>query len=158
MGKVIWHIHRSLRRSWFSTMTWLTVTEYLCHKWLRICSVCRNHNTVISSFMIYHQVCSNSNTTSGTGTTYPFGAPGFTPSLVCVFSVMFCKSLFVLLYFFFWQLYLLSVSVRFLITPLVSSNFLQGKYVCTFFQLILNIRFQYCHKFICFVWAYLCTC
>jgi hypothetical protein len=25
-------------------MTWLTVTEYLCHSWPQICSVSRNHN------------------------------------------------------------------------------------------------------------------
>jgi hypothetical protein len=35
-------------------MVWLTVTEYLCHKWLRICSVCHNPNPVRSSFMAYH--------------------------------------------------------------------------------------------------------
>jgi len=28
-------------------MTWLTVTKYLCHKRLRILSVCRNHNPVL---------------------------------------------------------------------------------------------------------------
>jgi hypothetical protein len=28
------------------TMTWLNVTEYLCHKCPLICSVCRNHNPV----------------------------------------------------------------------------------------------------------------
>jgi hypothetical protein len=26
-----------------ATMTWLTVMEYLCHKWPRICSTCRKH-------------------------------------------------------------------------------------------------------------------
>ena len=30
-------------------MTWLNVEEYLRHRWLRICSVCR-HNSVLSSF------------------------------------------------------------------------------------------------------------
>ena len=33
------------------TMTWLTVMEYLCHKWSRICSTCRKHFPVLSSFM-----------------------------------------------------------------------------------------------------------
>ena len=59
-------------------MTWLTVTEYLC---LWICSVCRNHDPDVSSFMTYHRVYSNSNTTdvtSGAGTAYPSGAPEFT--------------------------------------------------------------------------------
>jgi hypothetical protein len=31
-------------------MTWLTVMEYLCHKWPRICSTCRKHFPVLSSF------------------------------------------------------------------------------------------------------------
>jgi len=30
-------------------MTWLTVMEYLCHKWPRICSNCRKHFPVLSS-------------------------------------------------------------------------------------------------------------
>ena len=36
-------------------MTWLSVTEYRCHKSPRICSVCRNHNPVLSSFVTYHK-------------------------------------------------------------------------------------------------------
>ena len=40
-----------------TTMTWLTAMEYLCHKWPRICSTCRKHFPVLSSFMTYHQVC-----------------------------------------------------------------------------------------------------
>jgi hypothetical protein len=40
-----------------ATMTGLTVTEYLCHKWPRICSIYGNHNPVLSSFMTYHRVC-----------------------------------------------------------------------------------------------------
>jgi len=28
-------------------MNSLTVTEYLCHRWQRICSVCRSHNRTI---------------------------------------------------------------------------------------------------------------
>ena len=35
------------------TMAWLTVM---------ICSTCRNHNLVLSSFMTYHRVCNNSST------------------------------------------------------------------------------------------------
>jgi len=35
-------------------------------------------------------------------------------------SVIFCRSLFVLLYFFFWPLCCLSFDLRILITPLVS--------------------------------------
>ena len=35
-----------------ATMTWLTITEYMCHKWHRIC---RNHSQVLSLFMTYHR-------------------------------------------------------------------------------------------------------
>ena len=55
-------------------MTWLTVMEYPCHKWPLICSTCRKHFSVLSSFMIYHRVCNKSNTTGatiGAGTAYP---------------------------------------------------------------------------------------
>ena len=51
------------------------------------------------------------NVTRGAGTTYPSVAPGFThgfygvrTSRSLVFSVLFCRSLFVLLSFFLWQL------------------------------------------------------
>jgi hypothetical protein len=37
-----------------ATVAWLVITEYLCHKWLLICSVCRNHNPYLSSIMTYH--------------------------------------------------------------------------------------------------------
>jgi hypothetical protein len=57
----------------------LIVTEYLCDKWPRICSVCRNHNPVLSSCMTYHRMCSKSNMTGTTcGTTNPSGAHQFT--------------------------------------------------------------------------------
>jgi hypothetical protein len=36
--------------------------DYLCHKWSRICFVCRNHNPIFSSFTTYQRVCKNSNT------------------------------------------------------------------------------------------------
>ena len=65
-----------------ATVTWLTAMEYLCHKWPRICSVCRNHSPVLSSFMISHRVCNKSNSTGatcGAGTAYPSGAHDFIP-------------------------------------------------------------------------------
>jgi hypothetical protein len=31
--------------------------EYLCHKWPRICSTCRKHFPVLSSFTTYYQDC-----------------------------------------------------------------------------------------------------
>jgi hypothetical protein len=82
-------------------MTWVTVTEYLCHKWPRVCSVCRNHKSVLSSFMTYHCGCNKSDTTGVTyviGTDYPSGAPWFTPvfngvSVIqsLVFYAVFCR-------------------------------------------------------------------
>ena len=67
--------------------------------------------------------------TRGAGTAYPSGAHEFTPgfkwgSCYSIFSYMcmFCRSLFVLLYFFFWPLCCLSYDIQILIAPLVSSN------------------------------------
>ena len=44
-------------------MTWITVTEYLCHKWPQICSTCRKQFHVLSLIITYHRVCNWSNTT-----------------------------------------------------------------------------------------------
>ena len=82
---------------------------------------------------VQHQIRNQINTTgatSGAGTAYPSGAPEFTPgfqwgSCYSIFSFicMFCRSLFVPLYFFFWPLCcLFYFDIRFLIAPLVSSN------------------------------------
>ena len=62
--------------------------------------------------------------TSEAGTTFLSGAPEFTPSFYPIFSLMcmFCKSIFVLLYFFFWPLCCLSFDLRILTISLVSSN------------------------------------
>jgi hypothetical protein len=108
-------------------MDWLTVAEYECHKWWRICSICRNHNPVLSSCMPYHRGFNKSNSTDATCwtiTAYPSESPGFTPvfsgvrgALSLVFCAMFCRSLFVLLSIFFWPLYCLSFDLRLLITP-----------------------------------------
>ena len=49
-----------------ATITWLTVTEYKCHKWPQICSVCRNYNLVVYSFMVYHRVCHKKNMAGAT--------------------------------------------------------------------------------------------
>jgi len=65
-----------------ATVTWLTVMEYLCHKWQRICSTCRKHFPALSSFMTCHRIWNYINTMgvpNGAGTAYPSGAPEFTP-------------------------------------------------------------------------------
>ena len=108
-----------------ATMTCLNVTEYLCHKWPCICSVLCNHNPVVSSFMTYHRVCSKSKTTDQERYRYTFpehtsssrGFSGFRNARSLVFCVMFCKSLFVLLSFFYWPLCCLFFDIWLLITP-----------------------------------------
>jgi hypothetical protein len=79
------------------------VTEYLCHKWPRISSICRIHYPVLSSFMSYHG-CHMWITNC-----LPFRSTWVNPRLIVgfvfidslVFCVIFCRSLFVLLSFFF---------------------------------------------------------
>ena len=65
-------------------MNLLTVAEYLCHKRPQICSICRNHNPVLPSFITYHRCCNKSNRTgetSGAGTAYRSEARAFTPGV-----------------------------------------------------------------------------
>ena len=136
---------RTLLNQWFllltlksSLRTFYGFHHYLAgryriyvHKWPRIFSTCHKHFLILSSFMTYHRVYNYVNTTgttSGAGTAFPSGAPGFTPVLWCscysIFSFvcMFYRSLFVLLYFFFWPLCCLFFDLRIVITPLVSPN------------------------------------
>jgi len=42
-GFLLDKLKSSLRKFTVATMNWLTVMEYLCFKWLRICSTCRKH-------------------------------------------------------------------------------------------------------------------
>ena len=48
-GFLVIMLKSSFQMFYVVTMTWVTVKEYLCHKWPRIWSVCRNHNPVLSS-------------------------------------------------------------------------------------------------------------
>ena len=94
-------------------MTWLTVTEYICHRWPWLWSNCRKNFMALSLYMTYHRICNWSNTsgvvTSGEETIYPSGAHEFTPG---VWWGSCCS----------WSLRCLSFDVRFLITTLVSPN------------------------------------
>ena len=87
-----------------ATMTWLTVMEYLSQMITDMF-----HFPVLSSFMTYHGVCNQINTTgatSGAGTANTSGAPEFTPvfSGVCVTgSLVLCVCL-VDRCLFFWPL------------------------------------------------------
>ena len=80
-----------------ATMTWLTVMEYLCHRWPRICSICRNHFSVHSWLItgfetrvahdVYHLWSRNC---------VPFLSTWFLVRFVlldCLFSVHYCLSL-----------------------------------------------------------------
>jgi len=42
--------HRKLYGFTVSTMTWVTVPEYLCSKWPRMCSLCRYSQFLIHDF------------------------------------------------------------------------------------------------------------
>ena len=58
-----------------------------------LCSVCRNHNPVLSSFMTYHQVCNKSNTmgvTCGVGTAHSSRVPEIFSGVPVAGSLVFC--------------------------------------------------------------------
>ena len=108
----------------------------------------------ITSFMTYHRVCYQINTTgvtSGAGTAQPYGAHEFTPGvqwgscyLIFSFICMFCRPLFVLLFIFFWPLCCLSFDIRILIYPLVSSNSFQERVLMSTFILYIFKMFLTC--------------
>jgi hypothetical protein len=92
-------------------MTWLAATEYLCHKWPRICSVYRYHSPVRSLFMTYHRIYNKYNTTVALMEQELFKN---VPLISSVFCVVFCWLLFVVSSFFFWSLFCLSFDLWFL--------------------------------------------
>ena len=53
-----------------------------------ICSVRPNHKPVLSSFMTYHRLCSNTGATSGAGTKNPSETPQFTPAFLVGFVLL----------------------------------------------------------------------
>ena len=109
--------------------------EYMCPIWPRICSTCRKHFRVLSSFMTNHRVRNYINATGATSeaATAPLShAPEFTPCFIgvhvsrslvlCVCFVNCCLS------FFFWSLCFLSFfDLQILITTFVSSNLSKKK-------------------------------
>jgi hypothetical protein len=106
--KLEWYNH--FESLMIATMTWLTVTEYLCHNWPQEYSTCRKHFRDLSSFIPEHM--SSPTVLSGVRVSWSF-----------VYCALFVRSMFVLLYFFFWPFcFLTFLDLRILITPLVSSN------------------------------------
>ena len=50
-GFLLVKLKSSLQKFYRRHHDWLTVVEYLCHKWSRICSICRKQFPVLSSIM-----------------------------------------------------------------------------------------------------------
>ena len=112
------------------TLTY-AITVYLCHKWPQICSICRHHNSVLSSFTSYHQVprvtwwVPHMEQELLTLVEHLNSPPVFSGVLVArslVFYVMLSRSLFVLL------VIVLSVHLR----------FTASDYCCGIFKLFLK--------------------
>jgi hypothetical protein len=98
-------------------MTWLTVTECLCHTWSRIFSVCRSqippflrwwHYRIWLIFGLSHMRYKKG-ATSGAGTPHPSGRPaitgfsGFRFTLCIVIRILSCEPLLVFSSVFFWH-------------------------------------------------------
>ena len=91
---------------------------------------CRSDVSMIARKHLEMFQINTTGATSGAGTAYPSGVPVFSPSYqrgscysISSFMCMFCRSLCVLLSFFFWPFFgLCFFDLRILITPLVSSN------------------------------------
>ena len=88
------HIHEfllvKLKSSDFESFTWLTIMEYLSQMIMHMFT-CRKHFPVLSSFMTYHRVCNQINTTgatSGEGTAYPSEASDFIPWFLVGFMLL----------------------------------------------------------------------
>ena len=56
-GFLLDKLKSSLRKFYGRHHELLTVMEYLCCKWPRICFTCRKHFPVFFSFMTCHQIC-----------------------------------------------------------------------------------------------------
>ena len=97
--------------------------EYLCHKWPRICSTCRKHFPVLSSFTTYHGFVTRLTRRVSLVEQELLTLPEHLCYSSFSFMCMLCRSLFFLLYFFFWPLLcLFFFDIQILIYPLVSSN------------------------------------
>ena len=87
-----------------ATMSWLALTEYLFHKWPRICSTWRNHFTVLSSWLFTGFITRETRRVS-------LVEQHLRSLVLCV---MFCGSLFSFCLFLILLFYCLSVDLRIL--------------------------------------------
>ena len=78
-GFLVVNLRSSLRK--FHGRHHDNLAKYLCHKWPRMCSVCRYQNPIFSTLMTYHRICYTTGATCGAGAAYPSGASEFSPSL-----------------------------------------------------------------------------
>jgi hypothetical protein len=111
-----------------ATLTWLTAMEYMCRKWTRYVHTSRSlpRSWLITGFvtrltwrvpLVEQELLTLPEHMSFTPGSYLGSC-----YLIVSFHCMFCRLLFVLLYFFFWPLWCLFFDVQILITSLVSSN------------------------------------
>jgi hypothetical protein len=98
-----------------ATVNWLTVMEYLRHKWPRICSVgVITIRSCLRSWPVLEQRWHTKGASNQEVLIVPehLSSPvvfsGTRVTRFVVFSVVFCRSVFVLLSVFFWSLYCLS--------------------------------------------------
>jgi hypothetical protein len=120
-----WHYFESFT---FATMTWWTVMEYLCNKWTRIWSTSRSfpHWWLITRFI--DRLTRRIPLVEPELLTLPehlSSPPVFNwVSWYSIFSFLclLCRSLFVLLSFFFGYCVVCFFELRILTTPMVSSN------------------------------------
>ena len=91
-----------------TTITWLTITVYMWHKWIG--SVCLFYNPIMSIVNTCQQVCNNRNTTGvtiGAETAYSSRKSEFTPVFSGAHSLFFCVIFWRSLFFLCWSLYCL---------------------------------------------------
>jgi hypothetical protein len=110
----------------------------------RMCSVCRNHNPVLFSFMSYYLVCNKSNTTGSTCEQELKTLPEHLHSLPVirgihvaqslVFCVMFCRLLFILVSLFLSFCCLSFIDYYFWLTLLHFQTFLSIGICCGIFE------------------------
>ena len=98
-------------------LSWLILTEYLCHKWQRICSTCLNPFTVLFVTRVTRWVplVDQELLNLLRHLSYPLAFSRIRVVQSLVFCVAFCWSLFALLSFCVWPLCCLSFDLRFVL-------------------------------------------